>query len=80
MKFKWQIDLGGNGEEHIEIRPDAKEVVIWGWQGHWKNESGGFTSFDKFLEGELHSWILQYHGQGVLDEVISTVKEIEGIN
>lgn len=72
---KWETTID-NGMEYIEARPESKEVVIYGWTGHWRNEGGNATSFDDFLEGSCQDWIRKQHGEKVLQEVIRYVKEM----
>lgn len=69
----WQTAIA-DGMEYVEVKEDSKTVIIHGWKGYWKNDSGNSTSFENFLDGEFHDWIREYHGEKVLEQVVAHVK------
>ena len=73
MKFYWKITK----EDTIytlEIKSEDKEILALESTGHWKSEIGGTATFEAYLNGMWHDWLIPLYGGQVIQEISDTIK------
>ncbi len=75
MRTNWK-NTREDTNYYIQLTKSPGNVYMTEDTGHWKSETGGFVSYERFLEGVSQDWVRKGFGKKVLQEVIAAVKEL----
>lgn len=75
MKTNWHKTLP-DYEEGIRIGKDG--VHFWGSRPNARDAQGEIVSFEAFLDGKYHDYVVKQFGEAALQEMLQSVKQRMG--
>ena len=76
IKTIWIKNLN-NKEYHFEIQQQKSRALSWESSGHWRSETGGYVTFDVFLNGDWDDFITEIYGDEVLIEMKQSMRALQ---